>query len=161
MVDPFTIIGTTSAVLSFAQFAGNVVSTAYGLYSSSSESTEENAGIEDVTRKMTTLLDDLQAQVDSKSQSSQEGSIVHLAAHCRSLGEKIISLLKKTKTKKTKKTHSLRECIRATTATVWTKGVISDLRKELEFCMNQLSLHLATIFRYCDTHTAFAQPSIG
>jgi hypothetical protein len=72
MADPATIIGTTSAILDFAVFTGNVMSTAYGLYSSTSGSTEENDKIEDVTRKMTGLLGDLQVPVNTIFQSTGE-----------------------------------------------------------------------------------------
>jgi hypothetical protein len=144
MADPATIIGTNSAIPDFAVFAGNFMSTAYGLYSSTSGNTEENDKIEDVTRKMTGLLGDLQVPVNTVFQSTQEKTMVQLAVHCHGTGEKILSLLTKTKTMKT---HSVHECIRATTATVWTKNVIEGLRHELQLCMILLNLHLVTIFR--------------
>ena len=150
MADPFTIISTTSVIISFAQFAGSIISTAYGLYESAAGSTAENDQLEDVTSKMNELLDTLGAQKATKPQSSQENSsqdksIAELAAICHGLGEKILTLLKKTRVKKT---HSVRESIQAAMTTVWTKSVVSNLRKDLEFCTTQLSLHLQTIMRY-------------
>jgi hypothetical protein len=115
MVDPATIISTTSAILDLAVFAGKVISTAYGLYSSTSGSTEETAEIEDVTSKMTKLLGDLQVLANTVFQSTQEKTMVQLAARCHGIGEKILSLPAKTKTKKA---HSLRECVRATMAAI-------------------------------------------
>jgi hypothetical protein len=146
MADPFTIIGTTAAILDFAQFVGKIIYTAYSLYDSESSSTPENARLEDVTLKMNQLLDSLQAGEAAISQSNQEESIAQLVAHCRGMGQRIITLLKKTKPKTT---SSLRECIRAAMATVWTKSVVSDLKKELGFCVTQLNLHIQAIMRYC------------
>lgn len=145
MADPFTIIGTTSAVITFAQFAGNIISTAYSLYESTTDGTAENERLEDVTSKMNQLLDNLSAEKAAKPLSSQDKSIAELAASCHDLGEKILTLLKKTKVQKA---HSLRASVRAAMATVWTKSVVNELRKELEFCTAQLSLHLQTIVRY-------------
>ncbi|KAE9365563.1 hypothetical protein N431DRAFT_563443 [Stipitochalara longipes BDJ] len=142
MADPFTIIGTTSAVISFAQFAGKIISTAYSLYDSTTNSTAQNDRLEDVTSKMNQLLDTLGAQKTAKPQSSQDKSIAELAANCHSLGDKILKLLKETKAKKT---HSVRESIRAAMATVWTKNKVENLRRDLDRCINQLTLHLQTI----------------
>ena len=145
MADPFTIIGTTSAVISFVQFAGGIIVTAYSLYESPTDSNSENDQLEDATAKMNQLLDTLIVENAAESQSSHVKSITALATICHILGVKILALLKKTKVKKA---HSLRESIRATMITVWTKNKVSELQKDLEFCTTQLTLHLQTIMRY-------------
>jgi len=138
MPDPFTIIGTTSAVISFVQFAGNIIVTAHSLYQSTTGSTVENDELEVVTSKMNELLETLRADTGDKS-------IAQLAAICHSLGKKILTLLKRTKVEKA---HSVRESIRAAMTTVWTKSVVTELRKDLGLCTTQMSLHLQTVMRY-------------
>jgi hypothetical protein len=145
MADPFTIIGTTAAVLSFAQYAGNIILTAYSLYDSATDITAENRRLEDATSELNQLLDDLSTDAVANPQSGQEKSIAELAAASRGLGDRILKLLKKTKVQRS---HSVRESIRAAMATVWTKSVVNNLRKDLGFCTTQLSLHLQIIMRY-------------
>jgi hypothetical protein len=145
MADPFTIIGTTSAVISFVQFAGGIIAIAYSLYGSTVESTVENAQLEGVTSKMNELLNSLRTEPASRAQSSQETSIYELAAICQGLGEKVLTLLKKTKMKQA---HSMRESIRVAMTTVWTRSVVNELREDMRSCTAQLGLHLQAIMRY-------------
>ena len=141
MVDPFTIIGTTAAVLDFTIFAGKVIRTAYILYQSEAGSTVENAKCEEVTLKMTQLLDVL------KSPPDEDENLVSLAGHCHGLCEKILALLGRSKLTRG---HSFRDSLKALKAAgfnVWDKSTISDLRKDLHFCTSQVNIHLTVLMR--------------
>lgn len=57
MADPFTIVGATSAVMSFVQFAERVIVTAYMLYKSTTDNTLKNTRLEYVTSEMNRLVE--------------------------------------------------------------------------------------------------------
>ncbi|KAE9364219.1 hypothetical protein N431DRAFT_388199, partial [Stipitochalara longipes BDJ] len=142
MADPLTIVGTTAAVLDLALFIGEVISTAWELHETASGSTEQNALLEDDTLVLGRLLDTLDASSAAR-QSLEEGRLTHVASHCRKLGQNILELLQKSKSKR----KSRREAIRAALSTVWNKSALDDLRREQAFCMTQLNLHLQSIMR--------------
>ena len=144
MAEAFAIVGSTAAILQLSQFAGKVIYTACSLYDSASGHTTTNDGIENVTLKLKDLLGDLRTPPGSNVLAGQDERFASLVEHCQSLGDKLLEILTKTKIKKA---HSLRECLKAGLDSVWRKGEMDDLRRELESCVNQLGLHLVAIFR--------------
>jgi hypothetical protein len=145
MADPFTIMGTTSAVISFVQLAGNIIGTAHNLYASTTGMSTENEELEVTISKLNQLMDILTSENAADFLSNQEKSIAELGATCGRLGEKLVRLLQKTKAKKA---QSVRASLQAAMATIWTKSVIIELRRELGYCTMQLSLYLQMIMSY-------------
>ncbi|KAK0105691.1 hypothetical protein ONS95_004218 [Cadophora gregata] len=144
MADPFSIVGSAAAILQFSEFAGKVIYTACDLYSSVSGHTRTNEGTEKVTLTLQDLLCSLQTQHGSGHPAGQDVAFAELINRCRFLGNKLLLILKKIRTRKG---HSLRESLKSGMMTVWKKSEMDDLRRELESCSNQLGLHLVAIFR--------------
>lgn len=146
MAEAFAIVGSTAAILQLSEFAGKVIYTACSLYDSASGHTTTNDGIENVTLKLKDLLGDLRTPpvAGSNGQAVQDERFASLVERCQSLGDKLLEILTKSKTKKA---HSLRECLKASLNGVWKNSDMDDLRRELESCVNQLGLHLVAVFR--------------
>ncbi|KAG8162818.1 hypothetical protein KVR01_007296 [Diaporthe batatas] len=109
-MDPATIIGTTSAILSFVQFSGNLISVASKIYESSDGAVDDNRKLEEVVTDFQTRLRSLQpldtsfCTTDSQAEVSAaktdaEKSLLRTASQCETLGNVILEILSKTKAK--------------------------------------------------------------
>ncbi|KAL2075767.1 hypothetical protein VTL71DRAFT_710 [Oculimacula yallundae] len=133
----FAIIGTTAALLQLSEFTVKVVYSAYGLYSSGANQTVENESIENITSKLSSLLDSLHN--DPLSQSSENQAFTELVRRCQGVVERLLSLLKKCEAKKPK---SVRQSLRASIRTQWAKTDVEALYEELQDCQNLLGVFL-------------------
>lgn len=170
-MDPATIIGTTSAILSFVVFTGSVISTAIKIHGNADGATLENQTFEDVVTELEQKYKDLVALTstslkDPAFKSDAEKSLIQNLDECTALGKRIHGLLDKTKAS-AKPEHltqrvkgkirkaigksettckpTLLEVMRAGLQTVWKKDEIDALRQQWETCMIQLN---GAIFRY-------------
>lgn len=145
MADAFTIIGTTSAILDFTDYAWKFVRTTGSIYGSISGRTLENERLDVVATKMAELSGTLEKADAVQPRSDEELRIATLAAQCNKLCKIIVDLLKKTTAEKK---HSLLHCTRAAMKTVWTKETVADLQGQLTLCTTQLNVHITTALRY-------------
>lgn len=126
-----TIIGTTSAILSFVQFTGKVISVAYKIHTSAEGATDENRSLEEAVTDFQHRLEDLPSVSEvsysaspqaglSSANTKAEKSLLRTARECETLGNKILDVLTKTKAKadqvdeKQSKSlrHALKRCFR-------------------------------------------------
>lgn len=108
-MDPATIIGTTSAIISFISFAGSVISTAVEIRKSVHGATEDNQGFEEAVLEFQQNLQELRASTgksaglpQTRGRPEHDAKIRHLlrvAGDCEKLGAKISILMEKTKAK--------------------------------------------------------------
>ncbi|KZL88344.1 p-loop containing nucleoside triphosphate hydrolase, partial [Colletotrichum incanum] len=144
MADPWTIVGSASAILTFVEFAGKCVKTAKSLHESASGSTEDNSRFENVVTKMQNLIDGVKAERAEAPASEAEIGLFAVANECESLGRAILKLLHRTSRKAE---SSLRETIRASVSTVWNEKEVEDLQDQLQRCMTHLNIQMLAIMR--------------
>lgn len=107
-MDPATIIGTTSAILSFVEFTGKIISTAVEIHKSLDGATNDNLTLESTVANFEKVFKDVQSKISSTPTRSVAGtstnkdnfardSLIQTLAKCQSLGERISDLLQKTK----------------------------------------------------------------
>ncbi|KAK1974160.1 hypothetical protein LZ30DRAFT_813294 [Colletotrichum cereale] len=116
MADPWAMVGSASAILTFVEFAGKCVKTAKDLHQSGR--TEDNARFENVVTKMQDLVDEVKAERTGTPTSEAEAGLFAIANECEDLGRAVLKLLHKTR----KAEGSLRETIRASVSTVWNEN---------------------------------------
>lgn len=148
MIDPWTVIGTTSAVLSFAEFAVAVVKTAVGINKSEDGASEDNKRLSEVTKNGQRLLAQMSELKASQSGRNTltpvEESMLALAEQCRLLGERILKFLEKMQASKE---GSFRSSLKAATKEVWYKSTVKGLNEQLHSCRTQLNTHLLAVVR--------------
>lgn len=109
-MDPATIIGTTSAILSFVQITGKVISVAYKIHESADGATDENRSLEEAVTDFQTRLEELRSigkvshSTDlragaSPAKTDVKNSLLWTARECETLSNKILDVLIKTKAK--------------------------------------------------------------
>lgn len=107
-MDPATIIGTTSAILSFVQFTGKVISVAYKIHDSADGAIDENRSLEEAVTEVQNRLEKLQpngqvsstnAQLGTAASTNADTGLLRTAHECEMLGNEILRLLNKTKAK--------------------------------------------------------------
>ncbi|WDK10949.1 hypothetical protein CGRA01v4_02228 [Colletotrichum graminicola] len=118
MADPFTIIRTVSAILTFVEFAGKCVMTAKNLHQCGK--TDDNARDENVVTKMQDLIDTVGLERAARPTSKAEDGLSEIIDECEVLGEEILKLLRKA-TKREGSEKSRRETLRATFSVVWNR----------------------------------------
>ncbi|KAL1872654.1 hypothetical protein Daus18300_004200 [Diaporthe australafricana] len=110
-MDPATIIGTTSAILSFVLFVGNVISVANKIHDSADGATDDNRSLEEAVTDFQNNLENLRhtgkfsCSTDSQTGAyaaktdAESNSLLRTAHECEILGNKTLEVLNKTKAK--------------------------------------------------------------
>lgn len=107
-MDPATIIGTTSAVLSFVQFAGKIIKTGAELHSKKTNATEINESFEESVTDFKERVAVLKTETSHASISHDNNSLrtddvwndlLRCSNTCEKLGRRILGLLAKCKAK--------------------------------------------------------------
>jgi len=139
MADPFTIIGTTAAIIDLTICAAKVIKIARDAYKSGS-TTPENENLKAVMDNFVQLMDKLDAQ---ESLGSGMGT-AELITRCRNLAEKIFCLIEKMQPKQS---NSVVSSLRAAITTISLNTDVEQLKTELDICMNMLNSHIQNIMR--------------
>lgn len=140
-MDPASIIGITSGIITFIDFTQKFVSLALSIHD---ERNNPNLGIgtiEEVTVQMKDLAHGLISK--GRGQSREEINITLLASQCHDLANEIIQRLERIKAKK----HSLIETLKVTSRTLWSRNEIGRMQERLCRYTNQLNLHLTAVMR--------------
>lgn len=148
MIDPSTIIGTTSAVLSFAESAIAIVKTAVGINKSEDGASEDNKRLSEVTRNGQELLSQMTefktSQAGKPTLTPAEESMLATAEQCRLFGENILKFLGKMQATNE---SSFRSSPKAAAKEVWYKSTVKGLNEQLHSCRTQLNTHLLAVVR--------------
>ncbi|EEU41538.1 uncharacterized protein NECHADRAFT_87715 [Fusarium vanettenii 77-13-4] len=154
-MDPASIIGTTSAVISFVDFIGKAVNTARQLSDAGSIDEYERLG------KLTTTLESGIASLRKRGEagdeelSDEEKSALRVAEQCKQIGDSIQHLLGKMRTPEptSKQQTSMADKLldkvtraaktgRVALVVLWNKQEADDLRRQFDSCTIQLNAHL-------------------
>ncbi|KUI64368.1 hypothetical protein VM1G_11179 [Cytospora mali] len=92
-MDPISAIGTASAILTFVDFAWELVAGAREIYKSADGVTDENAHIGKVIYDLQDVTDGIES--DKLGTSKHEKALKRLASECSELGEELLGILKK------------------------------------------------------------------
>lgn len=121
-MDPATIIGTTSAILSFVQFAGNIIKTAVELHSNEANATEVIKAFDESVADFKTRLAVLKTRTSQAGNNNNYNNsvtaddawinLLTCSSECEKLGERISGLLEKCKTNGKASRPTLRERLR-------------------------------------------------
>lgn len=105
-MDPATIIGTTSAILSFIEFTGRVISTAKQICHDEHGCAEDNRNFDRVVQEFHNIFRNLRTSIkqpadrratEDRVGADAEGQLLNVIGDCEDLGIKISTLLSKTK----------------------------------------------------------------
>jgi hypothetical protein len=99
-MDPVTAVGFAASILTFVDFAWNVVTGAYEVYKSPSGETVENAHLGNIIDDLRLVAEELDNAELSKG--SHEKSLRRLAAKCSEVSEQLLNLLQKLRVKGSK-----------------------------------------------------------
>ncbi|KAI8711958.1 hypothetical protein NCS52_01460900 [Fusarium sp. LHS14.1] len=154
-MDPASIIGTTSAVISFVDFIGKAVNTARQLSDAGSIDEYERLG------KLTTTLESSIASLRKRGDagdeelSDEEKSALRVAEQCKHIGDSIQHLLGKMRAPEptSKQQISMADKLldkvtraaktgRVALVVLWNKQEADDLRRQFDSCTIQLNAHL-------------------
>lgn len=109
-MDSATIIGTTSAILSFVQFTGKVISVAYKIHGSSHGAIDDNKNLEEAVTGLQIRLKGLRTSGESSCSTdyhaeasglepAADNTLLTTARECEDLGNNLLKILNKTKSK--------------------------------------------------------------
>lgn len=107
-MDPATIIGTTSAILSFIQFTGQIISTGVKIYNGVHGASENHFALESTVSDFDKVFENVQSQIFLTSSPTvinastdyshhARDSLQRTLTECQSLGKRIADILQKTK----------------------------------------------------------------
>jgi len=139
-MDPVTIIGLVSGILSFIDAAEKTLKLSWALYNSAEGSSEET----EMRLKLADSMAVVWKQLSPPNQSAiaeEDRALVTLAQECNKLsndiGKEVESL--RPKRRKSKAQSGL-----AALKTLMVEPKIRDLEKQLQRCSSQLHLHVST-----------------
>lgn len=140
-MDPATVIGLVSGILSFVDAAGKILKLSWGLYNSLEGTSEET----EMRLKLTDNMAVIWKRIISTNQSAQteeDRALVTLAQECNELTNDIGKELQSLKPKRRKsKTQSGLAALK----TLMVEPKIKDLEKRLQHCRDQLHLHITAL----------------
>ncbi|CZR69366.1 uncharacterized protein PAC_19266 [Phialocephala subalpina] len=143
-MDPFTAIGLVGNIITFIDFAFEIVGTAKAIHSSTTGNTSENAELERRNERVTRLAKDLQCSKPQAAMTKDERQLNELAVDCVKLSGDLQKLLNELKTKKP---GSKRAAFGAVVRNVRKRGKKSELEVKLEKCRETLHLQLTSTSR--------------
>ncbi|KAJ3531752.1 hypothetical protein NM208_g8740 [Fusarium decemcellulare] len=160
-MDPASIIGTTSAVLTFVDTAVKIFSIARQVHDSAAGGLEEHERLRDSTSALEHGITTLEQKLESKpSLSAEEANLLKVATHCRDVGKKISDLLagyqieadvataqKSPSLVKKGTGRSFRKATKITLRVLWDHPEAKELKQEFNMCTVQLNAHLTLITR--------------
>lgn len=164
-MDPASIIGTTSAVLSFVDFIWKASSTAKEIYESATDSREDDDRLRKLTSALHPAINKLQARLQQKGRlAEEEKSALRVAEQCRKVGGMLLELLRKQQLEPSaaktgpgghptaatvkQKFARVAKAAKVTIVVLWNKKECEDLRNEFNMCTIQLNTHLLVLARF-------------
>lgn len=137
-MDPATAISTASAILSFIEFAWEVVLGARDIYKSADGASKENRRILDTVANIQGLTEHLGTR--TLGNSKPENDMERLASDCNTLSKDLIATLRKLQS-----TGSMFSAVKAKLKTTRKKDEISSIRERLAEYTYQMKMLLSTI----------------
>lgn len=144
-MDPFTAIGLVGNIITFIDFALEIVGTAKAIHDSTTGNTSDNAALEQRNEKVARLANDLRCSKSVSAMTKDERQLNELAVECVNLSEDLQKLLNELKSRKP---SSKRAAFGAVVRNIRKKTEKSKLELKLEKCQETLHLQLTSTTRY-------------
>ncbi|CAG1972997.1 unnamed protein product [Fusarium graminearum] len=164
-MDPASIIGTTSAAITFIETIAKIVSIARKVHDNATGELDEHKWLRDVTSALepgiATLIKKRKSQTPL---SPEEESLLQVAEQCQDVRKRIFHLLDKYRTgsisqighasplsaKRITGRSSTKKTIKVTLRILWGEPEAEGLRQAFDMCTRQLSIHLTLISSSAD-----------
>ncbi|KAF5968273.1 P-loop containing protein [Fusarium coicis] len=160
-MDAASVIGTTSAAITFIETIANIVSIARELHGNASGELDEHKRLREVVSALEGRIANLIEGHKNQAQLSPEGeSMLQVAEQCRDVSKRIFHLLDRYQTGPRSQIghESLlsvkrisgrlsTKTIKVTLRILWDKPEAEGLRKTIDMCSRQLSIHLILVSR--------------
>lgn len=161
-MDSASIIGTTSAAITFVETIAKIVSIARKVHDNATGELEEHKRLRDVASALeagiTTLIEKRKSQT---LLSPEEKSMLQVAEQCQDVSKRIFHLLDRYQTgpisqighesplsaKRITGRSSTKKTIKVTLRILWGEPEAEGLRQAFDMCTRQLSIHLTLISR--------------
>jgi hypothetical protein len=138
-MDPITLVGFASGILSFLEFSATLVRGTYELYHSTSGTTVENAHISNVIADLHEASEELHLRVRVNGQDRHVKALSKLAQKCLILSDELTTILEKLQVKeKNKKWHS----VKATWMGLVKQSTVASIEKRLGVYRSEIVLRL-------------------
>ena len=144
-MDPFTAIGTASAVLSFVDFGGRLISGSLELYNAADGATSSNNVLTEVSTDLENLCGGLQhhlAHLQDGAVTDLEKGLQPLLKSCQGLAQEFLAVLEALKVRAGhKKWESVRQAFR----TIWKSKKLRKYSAQLDHYRLQITTRLLSI----------------
>lgn len=164
-MDPASIIGTTSAALSFVDFVCKAVAVAREIHNSATPvCRDQDVRLEKIAAALKPGLEQLTRKVAEKGEctlSDEERSMLSVANQCYAVANKILRHLRASNPqeendtglngsdiKVLSKLNRGVKTIKTALHILWTKSEADELKHEFNLCTTQLTAHLVLVTRY-------------
>jgi hypothetical protein len=144
-IDPISIIGLASSIISFIDFGIELVSYRREIHSSVRRLATQNATLEKVIEKTQAWCSNLRVTYKSSLPSPEERAIVSLTSECKTISDEILVQLKKIKPEHPKSKLSIAIAI---IKDKWHNEDRTKLQNRLEKCQSQSRVQLETLDRF-------------
>lgn len=141
-MDPVTAIGLASAIITFVEVGTKPTRGTFEFYKSATGSTENNAQLKTLAQDLKDVTADL--QIDVKGGSKHEKALLELAADCRKLSERLLSLLRELTVSGER---TLQKSLKTKFKSMRKDREIQEIEARLAGYRSQLFLHLNLILR--------------
>jgi hypothetical protein len=144
-MDPISIIGLASSMITFIDFGIELVSSGREIRSSVRGLATQNATLERAIEETQAWCSNLCVSYKSSLPTPEERAIISLAGECRTISEEILVQLKKIKPKHPKSKPSIAIAV---IKDKWHNGDRTKLQNRLEKCQSRLRVQLDTLDRF-------------
>ncbi|KAH7186989.1 hypothetical protein DER44DRAFT_737016 [Fusarium oxysporum] len=173
-MDPASIIGTTSAAITFVETIAKIVSIARKVHDNATGELDEHKRLRDVASALepgiATLIEKCKSQT---LLSPEEESLLQVAEQCQDVSKRIFHLLDRYQTgpisqighesplsaKRITGRSSTKKTIKVTLRILWGEPEAEGLRQAFDMCTRQLSIHLTLISRKLSRHQKYPRYS--
>lgn len=142
-MDPVSAVGLASSVLTFIEFAWNLVGGAVEIYHSVNGTLHENARLDDVQYDLDSVSDLLSAQPTCKTRA--ERKIARVAEDCRTDSRMIQNLLKEIADPKNNR--AIWRSLKASWLSIRSRKDVAELKDRLQEYRSEVLLHVALLLR--------------
>lgn len=144
-MDPISIIGLASSIITFIDFGIELVSFGREIQSSERGLVTQNATLERLVEETQAWCSNLRASYKSSLPTPEKRAIVSLAGECKAISDEILIQLKKIKPEHPKSKPSIAIAV---IKDKWHKEDRAKLQTRLEKCQSQLKEQLETLDRF-------------
>ena len=144
-MDPVTIVGLIAAIVQFVDFSSELVSSSTEIYRSTSGALQRNVHLEQTTRDLIQLNDNITDSADLKDEALRS-----ICESCNRIAGQLTEALGRLKADKHRRWQSLTKALRS----AWSKSEIVGLEQQLASMRDAVNLRITVDLRYVPNHSS-------